>query len=152
MNIEAQDNYVRTALIHARREAHSPIVNVVCERGAKIETQDDEGLNTLLHATKNAHISTFQTLCDLGANIDIFAQIPNGKGLSALMIARELDNAHMMQVLCAPGVNVNAQHNKGYSALMHARKLFEQSYPRCSAAVLSGCSSLGSDNGWCHCM
>ncbi|KAI4189448.1 MAG: hypothetical protein L6R41_001466 [Letrouitia leprolyta] len=120
--IESQDYHGRTPLIHASRQGQASIVRYLCSRGAKIETRDDEGSTALLYAAKNGHPKSAQALCDRSADLEHFVASNEGVDMNALMIACASDNAHLVQILCRQGANINAHNVDGYTALMHACK------------------------------
>lgn len=120
ININHQENRGRTALMLASSKGEAEVVKMLINFGADINMLDNNGSVALSYAI--ASITTFASLNTLKVIIDAKADlnIPNGSGVTPLMIAILKSRVSMVKMLIDAGANINLQTKNGDTALMVA--------------------------------
>ena len=108
---EARD---RTPLHLAAMEGDRSLLDLLLKHGAAIDARDDQGLTPLHLAVVHWQPQIVETCVDRGAK-------PGWEhvGPTLLIQAVEQENISSLEYLLAQGIDINAQSEKGYSA-MHA--------------------------------
>ena len=96
VNIDQVKYYGETALMFASRDGHTPVVELLLNKGAKIDQVNDDGRWTaLMFASLNGHTSVVELLLNKGANIN---QADNF-GRTALMFASWYGHTEVVELL-----------------------------------------------------
>lgn len=114
-DVNVRGKYGWPALFVAARKDHKEVIALLIEKGADINVRDDDGWTALLLAAANNCSEAVAFLIEQGA--DVNACVTNYK-LNALMYF--LHNKKIMTLLIEKGTDINAQDNKGNTALIQA--------------------------------
>ena len=115
VEVDVQDKWGSTALMHAVNKKHTPLVHYLLSKGADINKQDYRGITCLMEASWNRHLDMVRLLLKAGANINLTDE----RDYTALMQAAEEGHHTIVQVLIEAGVDLNRQEKKrNYTALM----------------------------------
>jgi len=140
-NIDFQDEYGYTALMHAIINKHESIVELLLDKGANPDIRNDKGQTALMYAVSNpkSYINNIvRLLLDKGANLDI----RDRGGDTALMIAAVYSLKDIVQLLLDRGANPDIQDNNGSTALMHAALFGEEADYVIAKLLLNSGASL----------
>jgi ankyrin repeat protein len=110
-----------TPLMHAIAMKQKEVISLLFSHGAKVNILAGEPLATALaHAAGLGDIFSMGLLLDAGAEIDL----PNGNGITPLMVAADAGQCEAMQLLLKRGAQVNLQAAGGdnNSALHYAAR------------------------------
>ena len=111
-DINAQDNYGRTALDMARNEEIRQLLLNYCVNNAK----EQAGSTALIWASRKGDTATVELLLTHGADISA----KDNYGYTALMWASQNGHTAIVELLLTHGADINAQNDYGYTALMYA--------------------------------
>ncbi|XP_055309431.1 serine/threonine-protein phosphatase 6 regulatory ankyrin repeat subunit B-like, partial [Sitodiplosis mosellana] len=104
-NINAQDEYGRTAIFIAATRGNKDSVVKLAEKGADVNIQNNNGFTPLYNAVMQGHENVVEELLKRNAEIDR----PEYTGRTPLHIAVIMNRSKLAQKLIANGSNVNAQ-------------------------------------------
>ncbi len=107
--VNARDNWQRTALHLAAQEDWPNIVNCLRNRGAKIEPLDRNGRTPLHYAASENAEHSLQTLLDLGAQIDMHDHGDE----TPLHHAARTDGSNSIQLLLSAGADPEHRNHLG---------------------------------------
>ncbi|KAI7975791.1 hypothetical protein EIK77_005541 [Talaromyces pinophilus] len=140
IDLEAREDFDRTALIVAAENGHADVVQFLIEKGANLEAQDYDDRTALYAAAESGHEAVVKVLLEKGANKDgpegplyspLGMAVENGHsavaklllhnganpegtldeyGKTALLSAVDMGDADMVRVLLNKGANPNAAH------------------------------------------
>jgi ankyrin repeat protein len=142
MNLEAKDEFRRTALYWASGLGHNRIVQMLLERGADVNAQGGWYGNALQAASAIGHDKIVQMLLDRGA--DVNAQ--GGWYGNALQAASVRGYDRTMQMLLDRGADVNAQGGHYGNALQAASV---RGYDRTMQMLLDRGADVNAQGGIC---
>ncbi len=121
-DVDAQDGYGNTALMHASSLDRPEIVEMLLNAGADVNSRNFFYESTaLMCAAENGRANIVEILLNRGA--DVNAQ--DGYGNTALVYAAMYGFLDVVQMLLEYGANVDAQTQSGKTALMIASELKE---------------------------
>jgi ankyrin repeat protein len=130
-NVDAQDFFGKTALMHAcfayptaennyASETHPNLVmvEILLKNNSTLNIQDNAGITALIYATVNGkyYLEIVNVLLRAGAKIDV----QDMHGETALMWASASGYFEKVKILLKANAGVNIQDNKGSTALMKA--------------------------------
>jgi ankyrin repeat protein len=115
IDLEAQDQQRRTALMWAAGLGHERVVQILLEKGAEVNAQGGEYGNALQAASRYGHEKVVQILLEKGAEVNAQG---GGYG-NALQAASGYGHEKVVQILLEKGAEVNAQGG-GYSNALQA--------------------------------
>ena len=78
-----------TPIHYAAWYAHADVATLLLDRGAEVNVKDNEGWTPLHHAAEMGHIEIVALLLDYGAEINCEIKFKNGKGETALGLAKK---------------------------------------------------------------
>ncbi|MEI6437307.1 MAG: ankyrin repeat domain-containing protein [Candidatus Omnitrophota bacterium] len=115
VNINYQDKYGQTALIVAVEAGPDSLdlVRRLVAKGAGLEAQGKDGRNALLTATLRKNIEAARFLLGSGALVDA----ADAQGVTALMLAAQLDDAAMVNLLIEKKADPKKVNAAGHGAL-----------------------------------
>lgn len=116
VNVNAQDEKGRTALMLAAANGWTKIVNFLIDRGADINIAEESGWTALIYASSHGRTKTIKTLMKNGADINFQTE----QGATALSIASQKGRVNIVKLLLKNGADVNLQDNNGLTAMMIA--------------------------------
>jgi hypothetical protein len=107
----------KTVLMEAAHRCDLSMVKTLIEHGAEINTKDREpGFNSLLYACSSGCIQIIKLLQDVGADIHSLANDQS----NGLMHAAYNNQYKAIQYFIDQGIDLNAQNDKGQTALIYA--------------------------------
>ena len=116
-NPNLANNQNETALTLAAKHSATQTAVLLLKAGAKPNMQDDEGRAAVHYAAVNGDDTTIKALADAGANLDL----PRRKGgETPLILAVRSTQGKAVATLIDAKVNIDAQDNRGTTALMRA--------------------------------
>jgi serine/threonine-protein phosphatase 6 regulatory ankyrin repeat subunit B len=102
LNARTSDSYEPfrnwSALMHAARNGHNALVELLLKHGALTEVTDEEGETSLMKAAASGHLTVVRTLLDAGASVGV----RNRDGKSARDLALELGFTELANALRQP--------------------------------------------------
>lgn len=119
VNVNAKDEFGKTALMYAAERGDAKSVQLLLNTGAEIDALDSKGNTALIYAAATGNRKTLETLANAGANPNII----NKAGETALMFLAEreyfwagakFDN---MSCLVAAGADCSIKDKTGRTAL-----------------------------------
>lgn len=146
-DIDKQDDQGHTALILAASDGHSRVVRLLLQAGADVDKQDDQGNTALIAAASDDHPQAIRELLNAGADVEVRNNsghnallIATSEGsrnaLQALTQNLQQDaldhmqnspelligpagegHLFMVRQMISAGVNINAEDDKGRTAL-----------------------------------
>ncbi len=114
-NSELQ-RYGLTALMHAARQGHKAVVQLLLDRGANINASNWVNNTALIEAAREGHEAVVQLLLHYGANINASNRVNN----TALIEAAREGHEAVVQLLLDYGANVDASNQVNTTALIEA--------------------------------
>lgn len=119
-NLNARNNYKRTALMHASEKGHAEIVKLLLNTpGIDINAQSNTQDTALISATYNNKYEIVEMLL---ATPGIELNTQDQRGDTAFMYACAQSDRLMKLFVGKPGLDVNIKNNTGFTALMFAAK------------------------------
>jgi hypothetical protein len=117
-DVEKQDKYRDTALIHAAHRNNLELVKYLIEKcGADVEKQNEYGETVLMRASRCFHLELVKYLVGCGADVEK----QDKHGVTVLMRAAEYKNIKAVKYLIEEcGADVEKQNKYGVTVLMHA--------------------------------
>ena len=107
----------QTALMHAARYGHVPVVALLLAAGAAVDQAKADGATALSLAAMNGHTAVVEALLAAGAEVDK----ADADGRTALLWAADGGHAAAVSMLLAPGAEVDKVIMvDGVTALMRA--------------------------------
>ena len=88
-DVNAKDNDGWTPLHDATWDGHADVAVVLLDRGAQVNCKDNKGKTPLHYAAEMGHIEIVALLLDYGAEINCEIKFKNGKGETALGLAKK---------------------------------------------------------------
>ena len=110
--LEAKDEYGRTALAIAANNNHVEAMKLLLNKGAELEAKDKDGRTALVVAARNGHFKAMELLLDKGAELEAKDEV----GRTALVIAASYKHVTAMHVLLDRGANTEAKDKVGNTA------------------------------------
>ena len=98
-NIEAKDEYGKSALMLASSEGHKEIVELLLEKNANVNARDEHGSSALSKASVNGYKEIVELLIEKGADI----KVKSVAGITPLGIAIKNNDCEMVRVLIRNG-------------------------------------------------
>ncbi len=117
-NLNIEDEFGQTALMHAAKNGHHEHLQALINAGAKVNLIDDFGQNALIQAAKKGHLQNVQALVKAGACVNYV----NHFGNSALIYAAENGHPKTTKALLDAGALINFADKHMETALIHAAK------------------------------
>ena len=121
VDVNAQDEEGKTALILASDRGYTEIVKLLLEAGANVNLQDSHGNTALMWASSKGHIEVVRLLLESGAKVDL----QNKDGATALMWASGDGKKEIAKILLENGANILQESKYKEIALSYA---FESSF------------------------
>lgn len=115
-DINAQDEFGKTALIIAIENNHDKLATFLLEKQADINIEDKYAMTALLLAAKGGHNQLATKILLKGANINH----QNKKGETALILAAKSGHDEVVRCLLLNRANTKLKDNSGLAALDHA--------------------------------
>jgi len=116
-DIDCQDQWGSTPLMHAAFRKHIPIVQWLLTNGADINKQDYRGITVLMEACWNCKVDMARLFLKAGANVNLCDE----RDYTALMQAAEEGHVPIVQLLIDAKADLNKQEKKrSYTSLMWA--------------------------------
>ncbi|KAI9888491.1 MAG: hypothetical protein M1814_006882 [Vezdaea aestivalis] len=112
-DIEAKDNYERTALHLAAENGHEAVVKLLLEKGADAEAKDEYESTALHRAAENGHEAVVKLLLEKGAD----TEAKNRYESTALYLAAENGHEAVVKLLLEKGANIEAKDKYESTAL-----------------------------------
>ena len=112
-NVNATDDYGRTALMLAVIRKSSDAVNALLDRGANIDAADKTGTTALMWAVEHGNLNMVKALLDRGANVGV----TKIQGWTALMSAVHRGDLEVVNLLLDRGADINVTTLGGKTAL-----------------------------------
>jgi ankyrin repeat protein len=142
--IDAPDDFGRTALHETVRNGKLQILGTLLDRGASLERTDFGGITALHIAVENKDVSTVRLLLDRGAN----PEAADLWGRRALYKAARKGDVDKVQLLLERGADIQAKTFEGGTALHSATEYqLEDTHRRISGMKKSGVVQLLLDRG-----
>lgn len=113
-DVNAGDEYGRTALILAATGAFGNIARLLVDHGAQVNARTTDGWTPLL---LNTTTDTAELLLDHGANINV----QNKEGRTPVMLAAGGEHPDLVRLLIRRGADIHIKDYDGWTALMFAR-------------------------------
>ena len=88
-DVNAKDNNGWTPIHDAAWYGHVDVATLLLGRGAEVNVKDNDGWTPLHHAAEMGHIEIVALLLDYGAEINCEIKFKNGKGETALGLAKK---------------------------------------------------------------
>jgi ankyrin repeat protein len=110
------DDEGRTPLSCACARGYVTVVELLCEKGAKINIRDKLGRSPLSCACVRGYVTVVELLCEKGANINIRDKL----GRSPLSCACAKGHINIVRLLCEKGASINACDENGRTPLDEA--------------------------------
>jgi len=111
VNVDAQDEQKRTALMLASKNGHLDIVKTLVNAGAALNLQGNEGgyggNTALMYACRHSHLEVVKILISAGANLNLQGDQWDCKGYTALIYATYDGCQKIVKALVDAGANVN---------------------------------------------
>ena len=111
-----------TAVMHAAKRGHGPLVRVLIEAGAQIDAEDEETNRALFWAISAEDEMMVQALLLAGADPN---RIGTLEGITPLIAAVWAGNTNLVKTLVRGGADINAPDDAGYTPVYHARLVEE---------------------------
>ncbi len=115
-DINAQDEFGKTALIIAIENNHDKLATFLLEKQADINIEDKYAMTALLLAAKGGHNQLAAKILLKGANINH----QNKKGETALILAARGGHDEVVRCLLLNRANTKLKDNSGLAAIDHA--------------------------------
>lgn len=115
-DINAQDEFGKTALIIAIENNHDKLATFLLEKKADVNIEDKDSMTALLLAAKGGHNQLAAKILLKGANINH----QNKKGETALILAAQSGHDEVVRCLLLNRANTKLKDNSGLAALDHA--------------------------------
>lgn len=116
-NINAQDAYLNTPLMHAAHRGYVDEVRKLIAKGAALDVQDVHGVTALITAVKQgANIDIVDALLSSGANVSIADNL----SYTPLMWAAWCDRPGIAEVIVRKSGGLEARDMEGFTPLMLA--------------------------------
>ncbi len=112
-NVNAKDNFERTAFHLASERGHLEIVQCLLVKGADVNAKVYWKRTALHLASETGHLKTVQCLIDNGADVSAKDKLE----ISALHLASEKGHLEIVQYLNAKGADINAKDEDKQTAL-----------------------------------
>ena len=87
--VNGKTNYGWTPIHYAAWYGHVDVATLLLGRGAEVNVKDNDGWTPLHHAAEMGHIEIVALLLDYGAEINCEIKFKNGKGETALGLAKK---------------------------------------------------------------
>ena len=132
--VNATDNYGRTALVLAAQNVHIECLNaLLTHKDIKVNLQNKGGFTALMMATAQGHTKCLDALLT-HKDIQVNLQINNNDGWTALMMATAKGHTKCLKALLEhKDIQVNIQNKNGKTALMFAA---QNGHTTCLEALL----------------
>lgn len=116
-NVNAEDKYGNTALMHASINGHSSLIPPLIRSGALIDRQNQFGHTALMLAADEGHLESIRALIAAHATLDLFAIKYRRTALSLAIIT---NRPLVVQELITAGARFDQPDVQGITPLMHA--------------------------------
>ena len=113
VDIEAEDQYGKTALMIAVSLRDLSLIKLLLEKGADIEAKDNDGYTVLIEAASFRDSAVIKLLLEHGAYIEA----KDNHGMTALAVAVAEGNCIVIELLLEKGADIEARDDDGNTAL-----------------------------------
>jgi ankyrin repeat protein len=115
-DVQARDNFMRTALLAATQGNHVAVATRLIEAGADVNAQDRQRDSAFLLAGARGYLEILRSTLAHGADL----ASTNRYGGTALIPACERGHVETVRELLSTSIDVNHVNNLGWTALMEA--------------------------------
>lgn len=118
VDIDFANNSGSTLLMLASMVGAVTIVELLCNKGAKLNLIDNDGWTALIRASRFDYPDVVNVLCKSGADINMASD----RGMSALMLAALNGHIDVVKTLCKNGAIYDLENDRGETAYQIANE------------------------------